>query len=85
MLLVSRHLWSPAPLAHQVLGPTVTAAGEVFPLGDQPLVELAGEQGDAVGARMMAKPMAGEADLSTAAGTQHALVEVRPVLNGLVA
>jgi hypothetical protein len=33
-------------------------------MGDQALVQLTGEQGDAVDARMVAEPMAGHADLA---------------------
>jgi hypothetical protein len=53
-------------------------------MGDQPLVELAGEERDAVGPRVMTKPVAGEANLAAAGGKQHLLIEVGPLLNGRV-
>jgi hypothetical protein len=42
--------------------------GEVITVADQALVQLAGEQGDAVDASVVAKPMAGHADLAATAG-----------------
>ena len=49
-------------------------------MGQQTLMQLAGEQGDAVHPGVMAKPVAGEADLAAAAGQQHLLIEVGPLL-----
>jgi hypothetical protein len=46
--------------------------GDVFPMGNQALVELAGEQGDAVRSGVMAEEVAGEAHLPAAAGHQNA-------------
>jgi hypothetical protein len=43
-------------------------------------VQLAGEQRDAVGPRVVAKPMAGDAHLAATAGLQYSGVEVRPLL-----
>ena len=42
----------------------------MLPLADQPLVELAGKQGDFGLAKVMAEGAAGEADLLAAAGDQ---------------
>ena len=42
------HLWRPAQLMGHVVGPALAAAGEVLAMGDQTLVQLAGEQRDAV-------------------------------------
>lgn len=53
--------------------------GEVLPVGDQALVQLTGEHGDAVRASVVAKPVTGEADLAAAGGTQHLLIEKRPL------
>jgi hypothetical protein len=47
--------------------------GEVFAMDDQPLMQLAGEHRDAVHPRVMAKPMAGHADLAAAGLLQGAL------------
>jgi hypothetical protein len=44
----SGHLRRPALLPCHVIGPTLAAAGEVLAVGDQTLVQLAGEQWDAV-------------------------------------
>jgi hypothetical protein len=56
----------------------------MLPMGDQPLVELAGEERDAVGPRVMTKPVAGEANLAAAGGKEHLLIEVGPLLNGRI-
>jgi len=45
--------------------------------------ELAGNQGDAVHSRVVAKPVAGHADLAAAGLEQHCLIEVGPLLDGL--
>jgi hypothetical protein len=42
--------------------------GEVITMGDQPLMQVTGEQGDAVGTGVVAEEMAGHADLATTAG-----------------
>jgi hypothetical protein len=44
----SAHLRRPAPLAGHVIGPALTAADQVLALGNQALVQLAGEHGDAL-------------------------------------
>ena len=49
-------------------------------MDDQPLVQLAGEQWDAVHPGVVAEPMAGHADLAAAALLQGALIEVGPLL-----
>ena len=59
--------------------------GEVLAVGNQPLVQVAGEQGDAVGAGVVAKEVAGHADLAAAAFSQHLLIQPRPIFNLLVA
>lgn len=54
-------------------------------MGDQPLVQMAGQQGDALGRRMVAKEMAGEAHLVAAAGSQQRPLQPRPFLHRLLA
>ena len=51
----SGHLGRPAPLPHHVVRPALAAAGEVLAMGDQALVQLAGEQRDAVDAGVVAE------------------------------
>ena len=62
----------PASLGGQILG----AAGAV-------VGELTGEQGDAARTGVVAKPVAGHADLAAAGLEQHCLIEVGPLLDGL--
>jgi len=50
-------------------------------MGDQTLVQLAGEQRDAVHPGVVPEPMAGHADLATAALLHGALIEVGPLLD----
>ena len=57
--------------------------GEVLSLVDQALVQVAGEQRNAIGPRVVAKEMAGHADLVAAAGVEQLLIEPRPGLNRL--
>ncbi len=45
-------------------------------MGDQPLVQLAGEQGDAVDAGVVVKPVAGHADLAAAGLEKDSFIEV---------
>ena len=52
-----------------------------FPLGQQSLVQLAGEHRDAVHPGVMPEPVAGHADLAAAGLEQHAFIEIRPVLD----
>ena len=49
-------------------------------MGQQALVQLAGEQGDAAHPRVVPEEVAGEADLAAAAGHQHLLIEVGQLL-----
>ncbi len=49
-------------------------------MGQQTLVQLAGEQRYAVHPGAMAEEVAGEANLAAAAGHQHFLIEIGPVL-----
>ena len=51
----SGHLRHPALLPRHVVGPALAAAGQVFAMGDQTLVQLAGEQQDAVHPGVMAE------------------------------
>ena len=62
----SGHLRRLAALTHHVIRPALTAAGEVLAMGDQTLVQLAAQQGDALHPGVMTKPVAGHADLGTA-------------------
>jgi hypothetical protein len=57
----------------------LTAAGEVLAMGDQTLVQLAAQQGDALHPGVMTKPVAGHADLGIAGLKQQALCEIRPL------
>jgi hypothetical protein len=65
----------------QVLGPASAAVGEVLAMGDQPLVQVADEQWEAVGAGVMLEEMAGHAGLAAATGAEHVLIEPGPVLD----
>jgi antitoxin (DNA-binding transcriptional repressor) of toxin-antitoxin stability system len=56
--------------------------GEVLAMGDQALVQLAGEHGDAVHPGVVPEPVAGHADLAAAGLEKGALIEVRPLLHG---
>jgi len=76
---------SPVQLSVQVLHPAAAAVGEVLSLVDQALVQVAGEQRNAIGPRVVAKEMAGHADLVAAAGVEHLLIKPRPVPNRIKA
>ena len=78
--LCSGHLWRPALLPCHVIGPALAAADKVLAVGDQALVQLAGQQWDAVRPGVITEPMAGHADLAAAGLEQHALIEVMPLL-----
>ena len=52
-------------------------------LADQPLVELAGQQGDLGFTKVMAEGAAGEADLLAAAGDQQGRIQLGPAFWGL--
>jgi hypothetical protein len=58
----------------------LAAAGEVLPVGEQALVQLAGEHRNAVNPGVVAEPVAGHADLGAAAGHQRLLIEIGPLL-----
>ena len=64
----SGHLRRPTPLVVQVFCPAAAAVGEVLAMGDQALLQQAGEQRDAVRPRVMPKEVPGHADLVAAAG-----------------
>ena len=51
-------------------------------MADQPLMQLAGEQGNAIDASVVAEPMAGHAHLVATAGFQDLLIEVGPSVDG---
>jgi len=51
-------------------------------MADQPLMQLAGEQGNAIDASVVAEPMAGHAHLAATAGFQDLLIEVGPSVDG---
>ena len=72
-------------MAVQVFCPAAAAVGEVLAVGDQALVQVAGEQRDAVRAGVMPEEVAGHADLAAAAGAEHVLIEPGPVLDRLQA
>jgi hypothetical protein len=50
-------------------------------VGDQPLVQLAGKHRNAVRHGVVPEPVAGHADLAAAGPEQHALIEIRPLLD----
>jgi hypothetical protein len=50
-------------------------------MGDQALVQLAGEHRDAVHPGVVPEPVAGHADLAAAGLLQGALIEVGPLLD----
>ncbi len=77
----SSHVRSPDRLAGHVVGPALAAAGEVLAVGDQALVQLAGEQRDAVHTRLVLESVPSHADLAAAGLHQHLLVEERPLLS----
>ena len=66
---------------HHGVGPTLAATGEVLAMGNQALVQLAGEHGDAAHPGVVPEPVTGHADLSAAAPEQRGLIKVRPLLN----
>ena len=70
MHLISRsaRLRRPTPLAGHVVGPALAAVQQVVTLGNQALMQLAGEQGNALRPSVMAKPVAGHADLAATTG-----------------
>jgi hypothetical protein len=72
-------------MAVQVFCPAAAAVGEVLAMGDQALVQVAGEQRDAVRAPVVAEEVAGHADLADAAGAEHVLIEPGPILDRLQA
>jgi antitoxin (DNA-binding transcriptional repressor) of toxin-antitoxin stability system len=63
------------------MGPTLAAADEVLAMGDQPLVQLAGEHRDAVHPGVVSEPVAGHADLAATGLEQHSLIELGPLLD----
>jgi hypothetical protein len=79
--MCSGHLRRPALAPGHVIGPTLAAAGQVLAMGDQPLVQLTGEQRDAVQPGVVSEPVAGHADLAAAGFKQGALIEVGPLLD----
>jgi hypothetical protein len=81
----SGYLRRPALLAGHVLGPTLAAGHQMLAVGDQPLVQLAGEHRDAVHARVVPEPVTGHADLAAAGLEQGAFIEIGPVLDLLLA
>ncbi len=68
-------------LPQHVDRPALAAAGEMLAMGDQALVQLAGQQGDAVDASV-AQSKAGLADLAAANLEQHDYIEIRSHLDG---
>jgi hypothetical protein len=72
--MCSGHLRRPALAPGHVISPTLAAAGQVLAMGDQPLVQLAGEHRDAVHPGVVPEPVAGHADLA-AAGLEQGLLK----------
>ena len=73
----------PTPRAFRFACPVGATAGEVLALADQPLVKLAGEQGDFSFPEVMAEGAAGQADLLAAAGDQQGRIQLGPAFWGL--
>jgi len=69
----------------QIFCPAAAAVAEVLAVGDQALMQVAGEQRDAVGAGVVAEEMAGHADLAAAGGAEHVLIKPGPIFDLLVA
>jgi len=65
----------------QLFCPAAAPVSEVLAMGDQALMQVAGEQGDAVGSGVVPKEMAGHADLAATAGAEHVLIKPGPVLD----
>ena len=63
----SSRLRCPPPPAVCLFGPPRAAVSDVVAMGDQPLMQMAGEQGNAVRRRMVPEEVAGEADLPASA------------------
>ena len=74
----SCRFWCPTPRACRFARPVGATAGEVLALADQPLVELASEQGDLGLTEVMADGAAGEADMLPAAGDQEGRIQLGP-------
>ena len=53
-------------------------------MGQQALVQLAGQQRNAGHTGVVAEPMTGEADLAAATGHQDLLIEIGPLLDGVL-
>jgi len=69
------------PLPHLLpCHPLRTPLGQVLSLGDQTLMNRAGEQGDAVSADLVAEVLAGDADRTRAGGFQEIPLQVIPLL-----
>ena len=65
----------------QVFGPAMATVGEVLAVGDQALMQVAGEQRYALGPRVVAEEVAGHAYLAAAAGAEHPLIKPGPVFD----
>ena len=65
-----------------IAGPALTTTGEMLTIGEHVLVQLKGEQGDPVNGGVVAKPVAGHADLAAAGLEQDGFVEIGPLLDG---
>ena len=65
-----------------IAGPALTTTGEMLTIGEHVLVQLKGEQGDPVNGGVVAKPVAGHADLAAADLGQHAFIGIGPRLDG---
>ena len=72
----------PSPFKPPDPGAARATVGEVIAMADQTLMQLAGEQGDALHTSVVAEPIAGDAHLATTAGFQDLFVEVGPSVDG---
>ena len=63
------------------VGPPLAAAGQVLAMGDQALVQLAGEHRNAVHPGVVPEPVAGHADLAAMGLKQGAFIEVGPLID----
>ena len=73
----------PSPASAPCLHPALVAAGQVLAQCDQTLMNLTGEQRDAVHTGVLTKSIAGYADLAAAGLEQDTFVEIGRLLLGM--
>ena len=78
----SRQLWTPPHRHLPPWHPPRTPPSQVLALGNESLMNRAGEQGDAVPPHLVAKVLAGHTDPGGAGGSQDIDIQVVPLLSG---